>query len=618
MLTIFPVAAAPLDAGPAHADPAAPGADVLFRQVLGRLVADPSQTVPLAAPPSRADGSDDLLATVERSDQATSGAGDPGLGFVVSTVAPVRQAVGAEPRQRETVPAPLASSAPVDAALRVGAAVATQAPHPLADRTLASNDAGEDKAKPTSPGPGGPVEGPVRHRIESALSRVVLESRLQPATLPTSAPAPVQPVVAQGQDVALLPAAVTARVQRPQAESVARTPAQAVAAAPVPHPVERAALAPVLPPGIERGPQAAATHSRHPVLPPDPAWQGRPARVSAEARQAVPTMMPSLHFRQDPPAGSPDREPTVPSRPVADAVAQSPDAAVSRGRSELTLGAFPSGWANSLNSRSLDSGQIRAPLAPNIAAPAAPLPGNHDLRVAPSRPGFEVPGKAHFDVGHSAARSESVPILRIGPQNATAPAPVSGHDIPVSAERIEPVRPDASQPDLPLADTLRPESARSEPTRIEASRPEPARIDTPRPGLPAATVRQIAEALPPVDGPGFDLALNPEELGHVRLRLTGVEGGSLLVIHAERPETLDLLRRHVAALEQDLRDLGHEGLMLRFSAGGGSGDRGHQAPPQASAALDHPAPRADPSRTATTVALDEVRGAGSDHLDLRL
>lgn len=114
------------------------------------------------------------------------------------------------------------------------------------------------------------------------------------------------------------------------------------------------------------------------------------------------------------------------------------------------------------------------------------------------------------------------------------------------------------------------------PTVISTGAPHAlARADSPSATSPVAAIpgrdisRQIAEALPMQDSAGFDLALSPEELGHVRLRLSIVDGASLLSIHAERPETLDLIRRHIASLETELRAHGHDGLTLRFSGGDG-------------------------------------------------
>lgn len=139
------------------------------------------------------------------------------------------------------------------------------------------------------------------------------------------------------------------------------------------------------------------------------------------------------------------------------------------------------------------------------------------------------------------------------------------------------------------------------------------------PALPIAPpiAQQIARQIPPegANRAGFEIALQPEELGRVTLKLSQEDGASTLLISAERPETLDLMRRHIAALEVELRANGHENLTLRFSGGGGgqtpgespgSGNPARNAPPHTES------PPAPPAARAT------ARTGLSDHLDIRL
>ena len=87
-----------------------------------------------------------------------------------------------------------------------------------------------------------------------------------------------------------------------------------------------------------------------------------------------------------------------------------------------------------------------------------------------------------------------------------------------------------------------------------------------RPALVArGAVAQIAEAARlPMDG-------SVEELGCVKLSMVPGEAGLVVQILAERPETLDLLRRHVDMLSADLRDLGYSGLDFSFGHEGQNG-----------------------------------------------
>ncbi|MFN4099107.1 MAG: flagellar hook-length control protein FliK [Pararhodobacter sp.] len=136
---------------------------------------------------------------------------------------------------------------------------------------------------------------------------------------------------------------------------------------------------------------------------------------------------------------------------------------------------------------------------------------------------------------------------------------------------------------------------------------------------------QIAPRLPDAGASGFDLALDPEELGQIRLRLVNGETGSLLLIHAERPETLDLMRRHIATLESDLRSLGHDQLSLRFS-GGGQGQAGGQMGGHPGHQSANPQPQASPptadaqptGQTGAASAPSQGHPALRDKIDLRL
>lgn len=81
--------------------------------------------------------------------------------------------------------------------------------------------------------------------------------------------------------------------------------------------------------------------------------------------------------------------------------------------------------------------------------------------------------------------------------------------------------------------------------------------------------------------------LAPHELGRVTVTLSG-EGAHHVAIAVERPETLELLRRHADQLSQDLRESGWGDAQLDFHhQDGRSGDGGQQqrhAQPQTPAA----------------------------------
>ena len=132
---------------------------------------------------------------------------------------------------------------------------------------------------------------------------------------------------------------------------------------------------------------------------------------------------------------------------------------------------------------------------------------------------------------------------------------------------------------------------------------------------PRDIARQMAAALPPPDIDGTtELQLDPVELGSVRMTIQAIDGGVTLAVQAERPETADLMRRHLGELAQELHDLGYGEVNLSVSTGQG---RSGQEPPatakdspaETPAPPDGPAPVALPSRPALS---------GSGGLDLRL
>lgn len=126
---------------------------------------------------------------------------------------------------------------------------------------------------------------------------------------------------------------------------------------------------------------------------------------------------------------------------------------------------------------------------------------------------------------------------------------------------------------------------------------------------------QIVASLPrPVSDLGtgtLEVALDPPELGRVRLSLVEVSGTLTLSITAERPETAELMRRHLDLLAQEFTRSGLDAPSVRVGAEGGGtsnqgpgadGDAGGHAR-AASGLLEpdtglplHPAPAPDPRR----------------------
>jgi hypothetical protein len=92
------------------------------------------------------------------------------------------------------------------------------------------------------------------------------------------------------------------------------------------------------------------------------------------------------------------------------------------------------------------------------------------------------------------------------------------------------------------------------------------------PDLARQVVAQLSEVVQRRGSNVVELTLNPVELGRVRLSLVPGDGIMSVSILADRPETLDLMRRHIDLLAQDFRDMGYASASFSFG-------RGHEEAP---------------------------------------
>ena len=116
-------------------------------------------------------------------------------------------------------------------------------------------------------------------------------------------------------------------------------------------------------------------------------------------------------------------------------------------------------------------------------------------------------------------------------------------------------------------------------------------------GTPSPIAAQITQAIAAARGDTVQVILSPEELGRVRIQLQAGDTGLQLHISAERPETLELLRRHspdlLRALAQD--GFGTLDLHLRDEGDGPDWDR---AAPRAASSAEPSVQTPTPGRTA--------------------
>ncbi|WP_411957083.1 flagellar hook-length control protein FliK [Paracoccus homiensis] len=178
----------------------------------------------------------------------------------------------------------------------------------------------------------------------------------------------------------------------------------------------------------------------------------------------------------------------------------------------------------------------------------------------------------------------------------------------------------AALPDMPAEEASAPpqtpqaSEARSEPQQTQHS------VQALRAVPPTPVSRQLADAAIRTRDELVEITLSPEELGRVRMVLGGHDRTPHLTIWADRPETLDQMRRHAEDLAEELRGSGMEGAQLDFrdgDAGQNWQDPEWAAPLDASAQAltEHIAPA--PSRdTVSLVALSS--GWGTRHIDIRI
>ncbi|MEO1106992.1 MAG: flagellar hook-length control protein FliK [Pseudomonadota bacterium] len=164
------------------------------------------------------------------------------------------------------------------------------------------------------------------------------------------------------------------------------------------------------------------------------------------------------------------------------------------------------------------------------AVPADKAPDTNPTAVQPQKPAQTVPPGA---VGISVAQLQ----LSATARQRDAEQAVKVHTgEPIAALGEEPVL-------QSVRDSAAPLSASAQAARAEVAR---------------AIAGQMAAAIQARPGLGaIEIALNPEELGRVSIVLNGREDGFYLTIAAERPETLDLMRRHIAMLSEEFQKLGY-------------------------------------------------------------
>ena len=437
--------------------------------------------------------------------------------------------------------------------------------------------------------------------------RGVVVSRPAPETSPALKPAVLGPPPETGFDTVRREPAAGSPVADPTIPSVSRS---------LPEPVARPA------PSILR-----------PGPAPDPAPVVVPRSVEGTAFAALRLAEPVARLLPTVPAAP---SPSAPATPVQ-AASRPLQASVQPGKP-----VFPTALRTEDPSIALPvpfGGIKAAPAMSPLTAPAPPVQAHLIPTTAPDDMAAPPP-----DIDpDTAPRPQAPEPSRAGPPPASV-AP-QAPDAPISAAPpvkdrsadvvTEPERPAPRAAARFAANPAQPETAPSKLPQVEAaesrqsSAPFPlsespeiergsqdsqrpvAQTPPPRAEMARAVAQQMTAAIAQGSDGTIDLRLSPEELGRVRLALSPGDLGVTVSITAERPETLDLVRRHIDLFAQDLRQSGFQNLAFTFGQ-----DTRRGTPQMPVAPLTDEAPT---SVSATLPAATPPRSfAATGRLDLRL
>ncbi len=216
--------------------------------------------------------------------------------------------------------------------------------------------------------------------------------------------------------------------------------------------------------------------------------------------------------------------------------------------------------------------------------PADGKPGATTMSPPPERPHLieravaaPVPDNAPVR-GEAPAREAPIPAPPIAPVTREAPAAVRApEDAPRAVATDAPAGTPDPEPRLGDPD------ARFGDLPAFQPRPAPAHVNPvdqmppPRHDQGRSVALQIADVVLASGDRAMELRLQPEELGRVSLTMSQDSGGLSVSLAIERPETLELVRRHIDTLASELRRLGYGNVTFAFD-GGGSGPGGQRSP----------------------------------------
>lgn len=172
-------------------------------------------------------------------------------------------------------------------------------------------------------------------------------------------------------------------------------------------------------------------------------------------------------------------------------------------------------------------------LHPPRGEKSAPAMGNNDNHLShlPLKPDVRL-------------QEEAKPFTAPLPVPVLAPKDAASDQVSASLDRID--------QSIPLAPTGRSPSTTSPLLPFSQTQ------------LPESISAQISAAVRSENGREIEIRLDPEELGRIRIVLSGKEAGMSVNVFSERSDVVELMRRHSNLLETELLEIGYKDADLSF------------------------------------------------------
>lgn len=223
-------------------------------------------------------------------------------------------------------------------------------------------------------------------------------------------------------------------------------------------------------------------------------------------------------------------------------------------------------------------------------APPAPLAqAQTQIRAAEVAPGRPARGdlpqerESKTDLTQAAGASSTVIADRKGALLRPLMAPAGTKAAPATGTEFLALLPDrpSAMPDVVPADfggtTFLAPGGTDSGMSLHAAAPRHAVVPVPR---------QMAQALVSARDELVEIALAPEELGRIRMIVTGPEQAPHVTVWVERPEVLEQLRRNTAFLQECFGDAGMTAASFEFQGGGQFESQGDRATAQGGGQTD--------------------------------